>query len=191
MSADRRTFIKMSGVSVGITGITGCNSNLASRNDERTENDTRNGDNGDGGPGTGGENPGPTETPELTDIQDIYNNIVWEPAQSTVDAIRRTIAAYEDRRFDAALRFKEDVVRELSRLSEAAYDEEITGEITEEQAQNMREGIFQLREANTFLDQAESFRQDSETAKYEQKLVQAGQRASAALQRLPKPEDLA
>lgn len=188
MSLNRRNFVKMAGVSAGLASLAGCMNN----GDEETENGDSDGSDGSdvdtsGGPGS---DTAPTDTPELTAIRDIYNNRVWVPAENTVDAIRRTISAYEDRRFEAAISSKEHVVEELSVLSEATLDPELEEGLTEEQFTNMQDGIFQLREANTSLDQAESFRQDDEAGEYEQKLVEAEEHVSLAMSKLPEPEDL-
>ena len=183
MSLNRRNFVKMAVVSAGVTSLAGC-----MNGDE--ENGSDDGADGSDGGGPGSDTQEPTATPDLTETRDIYNNRVWAPAQETIDAIQQTISAYEDRRFDAATRSKEQVVEEISVLSEATVDSELEDGLTEEQYANMQEGIFQLREANVSLDQAEAFRQDDEAAEYEQKLVEAEEHVSLAQSSLPAPEDL-
>jgi len=174
--------VKLSGAGVSIVALAGC-----MNSDDNGENSD--GEN-DGTDTNGDEQEDPQGTPELTELRDIYNNRVWTPAEQTIDAFRQTISAYEERRFDAALESKSQAVRELSELTQALTNETLNEEMSEEQFTAMSEGIIQLRDANTELDKAESFRQDDEAAKYEQSIVKAEEYISLAQDTLPEPEEL-
>jgi hypothetical protein len=121
---------------------------------------------------------------------EIYRNSVWRPAQELEDLIRRTISEYRERRFDSANDSRNRITEPLTEITNQLTNEELQNNLTEDQFSSVQEAIYQFRDANTDLAEAEGFRQDNQPEQYEQRLVNAEEHLSLAQEALIPPEEL-